>query len=118
MRTKLALALVAPLVLTAGCGGSKKAAPAYDGPVVPWTSSQPSELAERTPASAPCRAADLAVTDQVDFEGYENGGGIAHIALRNKGRQECRLEEPARVRLVKHGGPPQVNAPIQRPPLI
>src|SRR3954447_17150393 len=104
MRFKLALALVAPLVLMAGCGGSKKAAPAYDGPVVPWTSSQPPELAERTPASTPCRAADLKVTSQVDFEAYGNGGGIAVIALQNKGKRACRLEGTARVRLVKSGG--------------
>src|SRR3954470_8369245 len=118
MRFKLALALVAPLVLMAGCGGSKKAAPAYDGPLVPWTSSQPSELAERPPASTPCRAADLKVTSQIDFEAYGNGAGIAVIALKNKGKQECRLEGTAHVRLVKQGGPRQVNTPIARPPLI
>src|SRR4051794_25011021 len=118
MRTKLAIALLAPLVLMAGCGGSKKAAPAFDGPVVPWTSSQPPELAERAPASTPCRGTDLAVTSQVDFEAYGNGGGIAVIALKNKGKQECKLEGTARVRLVKSGGPQQVNTPIQRPPLI
>ena len=89
-----------------------------DGPVVPWTSSQPSELAERTPASTPCRSADLAVQGQVDFEAYGNGGGIAVIALRNKGKQACRLDGSPRVKLVKSGGPQQVNTPIQRPPLI
>jgi hypothetical protein len=118
MRTKLAIALVAPLVLMVGCGGSKDAAPKFDGPVVPWTSSQPSQLAERSPASIPCRAADFAVRGSVDFEAYGNGGGIAVIALRNKGKQECRLEGSPRVRLVKRGGPQQVNTPIQRPPLI
>jgi hypothetical protein len=118
MRMKLATALAVSLVLTAGCGGSKKAAPSYDGPVVPWTPSQPAELAERTPVSTPCRAANLAVTGQVDFEAYGNGGGIAVIALQNKGKRACRLEGTARVRLVKDGGPRQVNAPIQRPPLI
>jgi len=56
MRSKLAIALVAPLVLMGGCGGSK--APEFDGPVVPWSSSRPSELADRTPVSTPCRAAD------------------------------------------------------------
>src|SRR3954451_1318408 len=119
MRSKLAFALLAPLVLMSGCGGSKKTpAPTYDGPAVPWTASQPPELVERTPASAPCRGADLAVTGPIDFEAYGNNGGIAVIALKNKGKQECRLEGTASVRLVKRGGPQQVNTPIQRPPLI
>jgi hypothetical protein len=113
MRTKLAIALVTPLLM-GGCGGAKK----IDGPVVPWTASQPSELADRTPASTPCRSADLAVSGQVDFEAYGNGGGIAVIALRNTGKQECRLDGSPRVRLVKSGGPQQVNTPIRRPPLI
>src|SRR3954452_259169 len=115
MRTRLAIAMVAPLIFVGGCGGSKKA---DLGPVVPWTSSAPTEFAERTPASTQCRAADLAVHGQVDFEAYGNGGGIAVIALQNKGKQECRLEGTPRVRLVKSGGPEQVNASIARPPLI
>ena len=114
MRTKLATALVTPLLLLGGCGDAKR----FDGPVVAWTPAQPAELAERTPASAPCRSADLAVSGQVDFEAYGNGGGIAVIALRNTGKQECRLEGSPRVKLVKSGGPRQVNTPIQRPPLI
>ncbi len=118
MRMKSAIALLAPLVLMAGCGGSKPAGPKVDGPVVPWSSSQPSELAERSPASTPCRAADLAVNGQVDFEAYGNGGGIAVIALQNKGKQPCRLEGSPGVKLVKPDGPRQVNTPIQRPPLI
>jgi hypothetical protein len=118
MRMKLVTGLVAPLVLIAGCGGSKNAGPEFDGPVVPWTSSQPSQLAERSPAPTACRAAALAVQGQVDFEAYGNGGGIAVIALQNKGKQECRLEGTPRVRLVKSDGPQQVNNPIQRPPLI
>jgi uncharacterized protein DUF4232 len=118
MRIKLAIALLAPLAFMGGCGGSETGGPKVDGPVVPWTSSQPSELAERTPASTPCQPADLAVHGQVDFEAYGNGGGIAVIALQNKGKQECRLEGSPRVRLVKRGGPRQVNTAIQRPPLI
>ncbi len=115
MRTKLAIALV---VLLGGCGGSKHAASTFDGPAVPWISSQPSQLAERSPASTPCRAADFAVQGQVDFAAYGNGGGIAVIALQNKGKQECRLEGTPHVELVKSGGPRQVNTAIQRPPLI
>jgi hypothetical protein len=115
---KPAIALAASLVVMAGCGGSKDGAAKFDGPVVPWTSRQPSELAERTPAATPCRAADLAVQGQVDFTSYGNGGGIAIVALQNKGKQACRLEGSPRVRLVKSGGPRQVNARIERPPLI
>jgi hypothetical protein len=118
MRRKLAIALVAPLVLIGGCGGSKKADPKVDGPVVPWTSSQPAELVERSPASTPCQAADLAVKGQVDFVANGRGGGIAVVALENKGKQECRLEGRPSVKLVKSGGPEQVNAPIDRPPVI
>jgi Protein of unknown function (DUF4232) len=118
MRFKLAMALVAPLVLVAGCGGSKSTNLKVDGPVVPWTSSQPSELAERTPASTPCQAADLAVTGKVEFTANGRGGGIAVLALKNKGTQECRLEGRPSVNLVHSGVPKQVNAPIGRPPVI
>jgi hypothetical protein len=118
MRRKVAIALAVPLVLLAGCGGSKHAAPKFNGPVVPWISSQPSQLAERTPSTTPCRAADFAVQGSVDFEAYGNGGAIAVIALKNKGGRECRLEGPPSVKLVKDGGPKQVNTAIQRPPLI
>jgi hypothetical protein len=118
MRTKVAIALVAPLVLMGGCGGAKDGAQKFDGPVVPWTSSQPSELAERTPVSTSCQAADLAVQGQVAFAPYGNGGAIAVIALQNKGKRPCRLEGSPRVRLVKDGGPQQVNTPIKRPPLV
>src|SRR4051812_16788834 len=100
MRMKLAIALLAPLVLMGACGGSKDAAK-FDGPVVPWTSSTPSELAERTPVSTPCRAADLAVQGNVEFAPYGNGAAIAVIALQNKGEQECRLEGSPTVKLVK-----------------
>jgi Protein of unknown function (DUF4232) len=118
MRSKLAIALVAPVVLAAGCGGSKKADLKADGPVVPWTSTQPSELAERSPASAPCQAADLAVHGKVDFVANGRGGGIAVVALENKGKQECRLEGRPSVKAVHSGEPKQVNAPIDRPPVI
>jgi hypothetical protein len=114
MRSKLAIALA---VLVAGCGGSKGAA-TYDGPVVPWTSAQPPQLAERTPVSEPCRATDLAVQGDVTFAPYGNGAGIAVIALRNKGTGTCRLQGSPQVRLVKDGGPKQINTAIARPPVI
>lgn len=112
------MALVTPLVLIAACGGSKEADLKVDGPVVPWIARQPSELAERTPASTPCRAADLATTGQVEFVANGKGGGIAVVALKNKGTQECRLEGRPSVKLVHNGVPKQVNAPIDRPPMI
>src|SRR4051794_12866883 len=118
MRMKSAIALVAPLVLMVACGGSKEAAQKFDGPVVPWSSAQPAQLAERSPASTQCRAADLAIQGDVTFAPYGNGGGIAVVALQNKGKQACRLEGSPRGQLVKHGGPKQVNTAIERPPLI
>src|SRR5262245_35371720 len=118
MRLKLATALVTPLVLAAGCGGSNTADLKVDGPVVPWIPNQPSELAERAPATTPCRAADLAATGEVTFVSNGKGGGIAVIALKNKGTQECRLEGRPSVKLVHEGEPRQVNAPIDRPPVI
>jgi hypothetical protein len=118
MRSKLAMALVTPLVLLGGCGGSKNTGPKIEGQVVPWTSSQPAELVERSPASTQCRAADLAVKGKVDFVSNGKGGGIAVVALENKGKQECRLEGRPSVRIVHGGKPQQVNAPIDRPPVI
>jgi hypothetical protein len=119
MRSKLVAALVAPLLLIVGCGGSDKdAAPKFDGPVVPWVAKQPPEMANRAPVSTPCKAADLGVHGQVDFEAYGNGGGIAVIALQNQSKAECQLDGTPRVKLVKDGGPQQVNTALQRPPLI
>jgi hypothetical protein len=118
MRPSLAIALLAPLPLLAACGAEQSAGPAYDGPVVPWVATRPAQLAERSPAPAACRAADLAVTGQIDFESNGSGGGIAVIALEHKGSRACRLEGSPEVKLVKDGGPRQVNAPIERPPLI
>lgn len=118
MRFKLATALVTPLVLMAGCGGSHSSDLKVDGPVVPWIASQPAALAERPPASTPCRAADLTPTGQIQFVANGRGGGIAVIALRNKGAQECRLEGRPEVRIVHRGRPQQVTAPIDRPPVI
>src|SRR3954462_6030687 len=103
MRAKLAVALLAPLIAMSGCGNTKKDAQTYDGPVVPWVSTQPSQLAERAPAATQCRAADLKVPNQVAFEGCGNGGGIGVLARRTAGREAGGLEGTARVRLVKDG---------------
>ncbi|WP_028067668.1 DUF4232 domain-containing protein [Solirubrobacter soli] len=118
MRLKLSVALVASLTFVGGCGNSSDPGSQIKGPVVPWTSSRPAQLADRAPVSTPCRAADLAVHGQVEFAAYGNGGGIAVIALQHKGTQPCRLEGSPQVRLVKKGGPKQVNSAIQRPPVI
>src|SRR3954471_8709124 len=118
MRSKLAMAPVAAVVLMAGCGGSKTADPNVGGPVVPWIPNQPSELAERTASSTPCHAADLAVKGKVEFVANGRGGGIAVVALENKGKQACRLEGKPSGKLVHSGEPKQVNAPIDRPPVI
>jgi hypothetical protein len=118
MRRLLAMALVTPVALIGGCGGSKDAGLKVDGPVVPWTSSQPAELAERSPVSTPCQAGDLAVKGQVEFVANGRGGGIAVVALENRGKQACRLEGRPSVKLVHRGKPQQVNAPIERPPVI
>src|SRR4051794_20976834 len=132
MRFKPAIAL---LVLLAGCGGAKDTVAGYDGAGVPWAPAPASQLAPRAPGShpprppgpprpggatvaPPRRAADLAVQGDVTFAPYGNGGGIAVVALRNKGTGECRLQGSPRVRLVKDGGPQQVNNAIQRPPVI
>jgi hypothetical protein len=118
MRTKIAMvSLLAPLVLLGGCGGSKPAGPKVDGPVVPWISSQPSQFAARSPAAAPCTGADLAAHGQIDFESNGKGGGIAVVALQNKGTQACKLTGDPTVKILKDG-PKQVSTPIGRPPLI
>jgi hypothetical protein len=114
MYAKVSVALLASLTFVAGCGNSSDSASS----VVPWTANEPSQLADRSPVQTPCKASDLAVHGDVDFEAYGNGGGIAVIALQHKGKQPCRLEGSPRVELVKKGGPHQVNSAIQRPPVI
>src|SRR3954451_21731286 len=75
-----------PLALAAGCSSSSKKSDADAlGPAVPWTSSRPSQVAERAPAAAACAAADLKVQGQVTFVPNLEGG-IALVTLRNAGR--------------------------------
>jgi hypothetical protein len=58
------------------------------------------------------------VKGKVELVSNGKGGGIAVVALENKGKQECRLEGRPSVRIVHSGKPRQVNAPIERPPVI
>jgi hypothetical protein len=108
--------LVLLLVLAGGCSsGSKKESPKAVGPAVPWTSAQPPQVAERTPAGTPCRAADLKVQGQVSFVAMLQGG-IALVTIRNRGTHPCRLAGRPRVRFVKNGGPEQVQRQIPPTP--
>lgn len=113
MRSRAPVALVLLAVLVAGCSSdSKEQAVA---PAVPWTSETPPQVAERTPVSTPCRAADLDVRGQVKFVPRLDGG-IALVVVRNKGSRTCRLAGRPRVTLVKKGGPVQVVRPIPTTP--
>ncbi|MGZ4257907.1 MAG: DUF4232 domain-containing protein [Gaiellaceae bacterium] len=104
------------LVVVAGCdSGSKPAHPGVTGPAVAWTSTRPSQLAERPAASRFCHASGLALRGQVKFV-LRLQGGYAVIPVRNAGKQPCRLTGRPLVRLVKQGGPRQVQQPIAPAP--
>src|SRR5215218_2654056 len=106
------IAIVSLLVLAAGCSsGSKEERTVVAGPAVPWTATEPPQLAGRKPVVAPCRAADLSVPDQVRFV-LRLTGGIALVPIRNTGRRPCRLTGRPRVTFVKSGGPVQVQRPV------
>jgi hypothetical protein len=100
-------------VLAGGCssGSDQQAA----GPVVPWTSTRPPQVAERPAVATPCRAAGLEVPGKVRFVPRLQGG-IALVAVRNTGTRACRLTGRPRVTLVKNGGPVQVQRPIPTTP--
>ena len=109
VRTRPPIALVALLVLAAGCGsGSKTEHESAAGPAVPWTAEQPPQVRQREPVARPCRASDLHVVRKVRFEQWLEGG-IAIVALRNTGTHVCRLTGRPAVRLVHKGGPAQVQ---------
>jgi hypothetical protein len=115
VRGNLAVGLVV-LVLAVGCSsGSKEHKALPVGPAVPWTSARPSQVAERTPVARRCRAAELEVQGPVRFVPRLQGG-IALVAIRNSGKRTCRLTGRPRVRLVKDGGPVQVQRAIPPTP--
>jgi hypothetical protein len=119
MRSKLAVALVAPMVLLMGCGGSKHPQQQkIEGPVVPWVSAIPSQLAVRPPVANDCKAADLKPDGQIQFSSNGQGGAIAVLALKNHGSQACKLDGEPTVKIVHDGKPEQTDGPIARPPLI
>lgn len=61
------------------------------------------------------RASDLGVRSQVRFVPRLTGG-IALVTIENRGGRACRLTGRPRVRLVKGGGPAQVQRPIPTTP--
>jgi hypothetical protein len=110
------LPLLAVLALTGGCSsGAKKERHAAVGPAVAWTSKRPAQLAERLPAARRCTASGLAIPAQVRFV-LRLQGGYAVVPLRNTGKTACRLIGRPRVRLLKKGGPVQVQQPIAPAP--
>jgi hypothetical protein len=110
------LALVPALALLAGCdSGPKHEQKRALGPAVAWTSTRPPQLADRPPAQRYCNASNLAVRGQVKFI-LRLQGGYAVVPVRNAGKRPCRLTGRPRVRLVKKGGPVQVQQPIASAP--
>jgi hypothetical protein len=107
VRTRPPIALVALLVLAAGCSsGSKKTDEAAAGPAVPWTPDQPPQVVQREPVADPCTASDLSVAGKVRFVPRLTGG-IALIGLRNSGTRVCRLTGTPTVDLVHPGDVPK-----------
>src|SRR5690348_685742 len=88
MRTALLLALV---LVVAGCdSGGKHTRPASLGPAVPWTDARPAQVAERTPVSRACRAADLGLRGEIKLVARLQVG-IALVSLWNHSNHPCRL---------------------------
>jgi hypothetical protein len=104
------------LLVAAGCdSGAKHARPRAAGPAVPWTANQSPQIAERSPVARFCHASGLALSGQVKFV-LRLQGGYAVVPVRNAGKHPCRLTGRPRVRLVKQGGPKQVQQPIATAP--
>jgi hypothetical protein len=103
--------VVLPACLAACSSGHKQKASPPLGPAVPWVSSRPALFEPRAPVARVCHAADLRVPGQVKFVPRLQGG-IALVQLRNRSKHACRLMGRPRVRLVKQGGPVQVDRPV------
>jgi hypothetical protein len=111
VRSTLALTIALLLAVAAGCSSSSKSSETDSGPpAVPWISTKPPQIAERSPVTTPCRASDLRLSRQVKFVPRLQGG-IALVTISNAGRT-CRLTGRPRVTFPKKGGPVQVEKPI------
>jgi len=110
--TRLPIALVALLVLAAGCSSRSKD---DAGPAVPWTAEQPPQLVQREAVATPCRASDLRVPGKARFLPRLTGG-IALVPLRNSSTHVCRLSGRPTVRLVHRGPPSQKYASFPTTP--
>jgi hypothetical protein len=101
------------VLVAAGCGSTANHSAVVRA--VPWTAAKPPQVAERSPASLPCTAHDLAVRGQVTFV-PRFAGGIALVTIRNTAKRTCRLVGRPRVAFVKRGGPLQVQKAIPPTP--
>ncbi len=119
VRNTAPIGLLALAILAGGCASSKHQAVAARaaGPAVPWTAERPRQLAERHGTAPPCRAADLIIADKAVQFAPNGEGGIAVVAIRNNGDRACSLGGRPTVRMVKQGGPRQVQvSPAASPP--
>ena len=113
VRRSIPLAL---LLVVAGCSsGSRHEAQQAAGPVVPWTSAIPPQVADRPAVTRVCRAANLKVQGQVKFVPRLEGG-IALPTIRNTSAHACRLAGRPRVTFIMRGGPVQVERPVPPTP--
>jgi len=118
MRSGAVVALAVLTVSAAGCNSGSESSSdsgAGGGSAVAWTAAKPPQVTARSPASTPCRAADLHVAGRVKFVPRLQGG-IALVGVRNAGSRTCRLTGRPVVTLVKNGGPVQVNRAIPTTP--
>jgi Protein of unknown function (DUF4232) len=111
VRVPAVIVVVAAVITAAGCGSSgPRLETTTEGPTVAWTASLPPQMANRSPVSSRCRAADLRLPDEVRFVPNLTGG-IALVTFRNVGKHACRLAGRPRVRFVHAVPPTQVQKP-------